>query len=581
MIPAGSGYEFKMAEPRRNPLQRTHSSSNPVVPVTPAVVPVLPQERSWTAESDLYEYIASRGFHFPREVVSRYLLALLTRPFVMFSGISGTGKTKLALLVAEYFAHAPGTQAYRWERPDDTDKEFYIPIDSVTLRSGTLSPSSNQFDYFHVELGTTGTITANITNTLGAHGDMSLRVQNMIIGGERQLTVAIPVAVRRAFEETGVESGDYLKFTIQEEFKRFKVSLFRPDRQPVSELPENRYAFVSVRPSWDDHQALLGYWDQIHERYVRTPMLELLLRADREVKQAAIDGRHPAPYFVILDEMNIAKIEHYFSDFLSALESRRYDSDGSIRQEPLFLHDADSKSVTWLDEQGVEYQIPRTIDIPTNIMFTGTVNDDYSTYDISPKVLDRANVMYFSAVDFERFLGLVPTGEQASPFEIPADKTTRLSLGTLDLGSQKDSQEQRDDLLPLLEINEILRPVGMHFGYRVLGDIANYLRAAKDWCGDSPLLVNAVIDVQILQKVLPKLFKMEDDRSGVLATLLHYVTWGCLPEAVPNARELLMTISVDGQDNATVVGDDAVEVEARFPRSAGKLYWMLSSLDQG
>ena len=63
--------------------------------------------------------------------------------------------------------------------------------------------------------------------------------------------------MRRAFEETGVTEDDYLKFEIVEEFKRFRVSLFRPERSRC-ELPEDRYAFVSVRPSWNDHTALLG-----------------------------------------------------------------------------------------------------------------------------------------------------------------------------------------------------------------------------------------------------------------------------------------------------------------------------------
>ena len=76
---------------------------------------------------------------------------------------------------------------------------------------------------------------------------------------------------------------------------------------------DKRIAFISVRPDWMDNKGLLGYYNIFTEKYQTTDMLNVLLRAVANPDD---------PYFVILDEMNLAKVEHYFSDFLSILESR-------------------------------------------------------------------------------------------------------------------------------------------------------------------------------------------------------------------------------------------------------------------
>ena len=580
-----------MTQPHVNTLA-TSLRRRASLPVSPVPLPVDPQTRTWSASTDLYAYINERGFFYPREVVSRYLLSLKSKPFVLFSGISGTGKTKLALLTAEYYAHSPGTTAHRLERPRDNDSTFYIPIDKVTLRSGTLTPHREQFDYFNVEAGQSSTVTVNITNLLGAQGDITFRAHNMIYGGRKHLSISAPISVRRAFEETGVTENDYLKFEIVEEFKRYRVSLFRPEREQVEELPEHRYAFVSVRPSWRDHTALLGHYDDELERYYRTTVLELLLRARREEQEAARLGRTPAPYFIVLDEMNIAKIEHYFSDFLSVMESRRYDADGTIRQESLNLHNADAVRLTWIDDQGVEYEIPPNLPIPNNVLITGTVNDDDTTFGVSPKVLDRASTIEFSAVDFNAFLGLDGVELAPSVFEISEADTKTLQLGELELSSQDESQRLRRELEPLLTMNSVLASINQHFGYRVLNDTALFVRNAQKLIGNTPEVVQAALDVQILQKVLPKLFNIRDDRNGVFATLLYLCCAGELPECVPDRETLLRAFSVDASDHASydpgllAVSIDADasgvpdgRIEAWFPRSAGKLCRMLSHVE--
>jgi hypothetical protein len=406
---------------------------------------------------------------------------------------------------------------------------------------------------------------------------MTFHATNLVAGGQRNVTIQVPSSVRRAFDENGITDRDYLRFEIVEEFKRFRVSLFRPESEKVEVPAEDRYAFVSVRPSWDDHTALLGSWDPNMERYSRTPVLELLLRAAREEADARKAGVAPAPYFIVLDEMNIARIEHYFSDFLSALESRRIDEDGTIRQEPLHLHAADASRVTWIDHLGVEYEIPERLTIPTNVLFTGTLNLDDTTFGMSPKVTDRASTIGFSAVDYAGFLSGAAAEQAGDPLELPPATTHDANvLATFSLASASDSHAMAEHLTPFVLLNELLVAHDQHYGYRVLNDVAAYVRAVHEMIGQEPTTLHAAVDACVLQKVLPKFFPWKADRGGLLATLLAFALHGEVEGDGRgiDAAQLLDTVEVDPADRAHLRDGRT----AYLPRSAGRLVRMLHAM---
>ena len=108
-----------------------------------------------------------------------------------------------------------------------------------------------------------------------------------------------------------------------------------------------RFALVAVRPDWTDHQSILGFVNPITECYESTQVLDLVLRAERALDAA--DEKPSAPrYFMLLDEMNLARVEHYFSDWLACSESRRLRPDGSITQQAVPLHRSTDRMVTTL-----------------------------------------------------------------------------------------------------------------------------------------------------------------------------------------------------------------------------------------
>lgn len=118
---------------------------------------------------------------------------------------------------------------------------------------------------------------------------------------------------------------------------------------------------------------------------------------------------------MLLDEMNLARVEHCFSDWLACTESRRDRGDGAIMQHPVPLHRSPNEMKARLvapDGSMTEETVPPSLELPTNLVVTGTVNVDETTYGFSPKVLDRAMVIEFDTVDLDELRS--PSGPPAS-----------------------------------------------------------------------------------------------------------------------------------------------------------------------
>ena len=142
-----------------------------------------------------------------------------------------------------------------------------------------------------------------------------------------------------------------------------------------------------VRPEWTDPTGLTGYDDVLSNRYIVPPFLEAVMLAT---------AHRDSPVFVLLDEMNLARVEYYFSDALSCIETG----------EPLQLH---SNAVPLEGSTGTS--IPAEIPLPANLYVVGTINVDETTNPVSDKVLDRAIVINMSAVHLQDFLATLDARE--------------------------------------------------------------------------------------------------------------------------------------------------------------------------
>lgn len=240
-----------------------------------------------------------------------------------------------------------------------------------------------------------------------------------------------------------------------------------------------------IRPEWTDPTGLTGYYDVLTNRYVVPTFLEAVLVAT---------AHRESPVFVILDEMNIARVEYYLSDVLSAIES------GGALQ----LH-SNGVPLEGTTGTSVRAEVP----LPSNLYIIGTINIDETTNSVSDKVLDRASVIDMSAVDVPGFLASLVVQHPA-------------------LQVAKDASEQK-----LTEIHGLLVRHGLGFGYRVIEEFVRYHAFDAKHLKNS---ADSVTDQLLVQKILVKLRGAERQRP--LLTALDKVLDG-LPRAQTHVRKLL------------------------------------------
>jgi hypothetical protein len=291
--------------------------------------------------------------------------------------------------------------------------------------------------------------------------------------------------------------------------------------------PRSRYRLLPVRPDWSDASPLLGYHNALTGNYIGTPFLDLL-------KEAGRAENRDRSYFVCLDEMNLARAEHYLADVLSAMETR-------TREIPLAgTFDA--------------------VTLPRNLFLSGTVNIEDGTHPFGLKVLDRANVIEFGEVRF----GQVAT-RQSSPASLPdiaPGDRERLFLGER-VETVTDAENRLALVSPryverfyesLSAFSELLIEGGFAFGYRVRDESLRYL--AHSFAADgAPLLVEggttdenfgSALDFQWTQKVLPRIGGTQERLSKLLRVLTEWADENGFARTATKLQRMTRRANEDG-----------------------------------
>ena len=473
-----------------------------------------------------YKYYEDKGLNFDRGLLTSYCLSLRTKPFVILSGISGTGKTKIAqffnypaLIASEKIKSS--VHEYKESREFNSEQKGNWII--MTVTEGLISGDGRaNFKYSNLDALLNPDEVALIQSKIdylkksGSHENICDPFEFCIeteegeeIKAQAYLQRASNPLLRVRFKskrgESQYDSTTYFakKYKIGTVLKLEKIGEKRlriasvndkvivATNQELEKEERNlvkNSCFISVRSDWTDSTPLIGHYNFVDQKYHLTPTLKFILTA---IENPDI------PFFLILDEMNLAKVEHYFSDFLSCLESR-YIEEGKLKPEPIHIH-SDSG---WLNTNSEYFDlVGPTIELPHNLYITGTVNIDESTYMFSSKVLDRANVIELNEVDIASYGSLVSKTKNSKFVlrEFP-------NLGTLELAGSNDFQNlARETTEILIAIHQILEKYHLHFGYRVINEISRFLVNAEKYCEPYFGLITEAIDRQLIQKVLPKL----------------------------------------------------------------------------
>lgn len=349
-------------------------------------------------------------------------------------------------------------------------------------------------------------------------------IREILVSGEskQEIPVRISLSLRGYFASRGFQFTDEQIFSFYNALKTKgfvilaglsgtgKTKIAQLFAELVAEDKDKQLCFLSVRPEWRDTTYLLGYYNPITENYQSTPLLKFILNAVEDVNK---------PYFLILDEMNLAHVEYYFADFLSVLESGR--EDDGFTKEAIKLHSFGVEK----DEN--DKNIPSEIKLPPNLYIIGTVNIDETTYMFSPKVLDRAFTIEFREVDLDNYPPK-PIEKEGNWAKLRNDIAEDLVNGGRYYRYGKDDVKKALEALGnfkdgLKSLNDVLLPYDLGFAYRVVDEIAIFL---DNWRNKKDFLPNinedTAKDLAIMMKVLPK---FHGPKGKVEVPLLEVLKW--------------------------------------------------------
>lgn len=316
---------------------------------------------------------------------------------------------------------------------------------------------------------------------------------------------------------------------------------------------------IPVKPNWTSSEDLLGYYNPLEKKYLATPFLEALIEAQQNPE---------IPYFICLDEMNLARVEYYFADFLSLLETRDDEPEISLYAESESAHvlselkavvDVIQSTKDKYSEHGVvnfiellkdeqlnsqlrlafgfsdkdsliKYHseirrmlsavmtMPSSIKMPANVHIIGAINIDETTHYLSPKILDRAHIIRFESPllsDWNEIL------EEVVDYGFD-DVSKPLIFDIHSLG-YRANYPKFDPKNPFCELfislnKEFFHKLGIEFGMRTIRQGLNYLNLLKDVNDDDEIAVNNFL----LHKVLPK-FTFDGNKQIGTQTKLELV----------------------------------------------------------
>ena len=368
------------------------------------------------------------------------------------------------------------------------------------------------------------------------------------------------------------------------------------------------YCMIEVKPNWHDSTELLGYYSRLGNKpgYQFTKFVKFLVKAKM----------YPdVPFFVCLDEMNLAPVEQYFAEILSILETRKVvigeDGNKTIKTEAIIdaehfkalgkiggfapnftdrdiymkLYDIDTESD--IDEAVGKRTDLKTegLTLPDNVVIIGTVNMDDTTHQFSRKVIDRAMTIEMNGGNLRTMFG----GSKNLEY-LPDEKQKEWQNAfirryvTADevLEAHSDVAKELVEKLPaqLEEINKALKGTPFEVSYRVLNELTIMVGVMLDEGMDLDDAIAQSVNNILLMKILPRIegdaemFALSREyKTKVGVTYDNRLEW--LKNIAPDIKEPLTDAESDNNDTE----EKAEAVKEHQPTAKDKIQEMIDRLN--
>lgn len=318
-----------------------------------------------------------------------------------------------------------------------------------------------------------------------------------------------------------------------------------------AQKPRN-FEMIQVKPNWHDSSELFGYVSRIsgNAKYIAGDFLKFITHAWENWL-----SNNKMPYFLCLDEMNLAPVEQYFAEYLSVVESRKLDA-GTIKSDPLIKKDADGfhdlidRQLAWKPQEVHDMYEKDGICLPPNLIVVGTVNMDETTFSFSRKVLDRAMTIEMNEVDLR--------GGLTDRYESIEQQSVETLIGTAVEGVDVYASHQavcNTCLTYLQKVNEVLEDTPFKVAYRTRNEVLLYVvnNLPYNQSADGTTLSQEYVIARALDEItnMKILSRIEGDESKVRKDRLDRL--------VETIREELKSILGRQYGAETVDSDDPVE----------------------
>jgi hypothetical protein len=418
---------------------------------------------------DFIDAIEKAGLYYSKNLILRFFSSLITKPFVILTGLSGSGKTKLAQAFVKWICNPNyGHQYTLMFRPGEE------------LNSHRVNYKITQSDFNSVTFEQVDTETkVTLPYELIYEWIKAIKSNNLDNSTPTRI-------IRELVSQTTKYSTQLNSFESHLKAAAFELI----SRENENTVKNSQYLIVPVGADWTNQEPLLGYPNALKpEEYVKpdSGVLDLIIQANHQPE---------LPHFLILDEMNLSHVERYFADFLSVMESK----------EEIPLHSGK-----------IENGVPPKLKLPSNLFIIGTVNIDETTNMFSPKVLDRANTIEFRVTqeEIKNFLGNI----KVINMDALTGKGAEMGKSFLEMAASKEfaTADIAEINAALVKFFGELKKTGAEFGYRSATEILRLIHQLTVL--DNTLTTNQKIDIAIMQKLLPKLHGSRRKLGPVLEKL--------------------------------------------------------------
>ena len=291
----------------------------------------------------------------------------------------------------------------------------------------------------------------------------------------------------------------------------------------MAQKPKN-FQMVQVKPNWHDSSDLIGYVSRVSGKaeFVTGEFLKFIAKAWEDTE---------TPYFLCLDEMNLAPVEQYFAEYLSVIESRKNHEDGTVTTDPI-VEKADEEwyfnlTASLTSDEDIRKQFnEQGICISQNLIVVGTVNMDETTFSFSRKVLDRAMTIEMNEVDLHG--GLTERNERIGKL----GKADLIGHAVEGVDVYSANREVSETVLTYLDaINTVLEGTPFKVAYRTRNEFLLYVVNNLPYCKDEQgeelpqeYVVARALDEITSMKVLSRIegddTKVSDNLLDALSTAI-------------------------------------------------------------